>query len=119
MLYGADLIVEKSFKNNVTSIFMTFIDMAKLSKGKVCYWWIVLNYSMIKTCHIRLRFLGGVIHKSQFKMLEESAALCQPRHHIILNWETLLSYFIEGKLLEAVVSEVLAQHKVNDLVHHF
>ena len=51
-------------------------------------------------------------------MLELGAALYNSRHHILLKRETLLSHSTEDKLFEAVVSEVLAHHKVKELVDH-
>ena len=52
-------------------------------------------------------------------MRDLSAALYQPRHHIILKREALLLHITKGKLFEAVVSEVLTRHEVKDLVCHF
>ena len=49
-------------------------------------------------------------------MLELSAALYQPRNNIIFKREALLLHVTKNKLFEAVVSEVLTDHEVKELV---
>ena len=51
-------------------------------------------------------------------MLELGAALYHSRHQILLKRETLLSDSTEDKLFEAILSEVLANHKVKELVDY-
>ena len=55
---------------------------------------------------------------TQLEMLKASAALCQPRHNIILERETLLSHIFKDKLFEAIIFEVLTRHQVKQLVDH-
>ena len=57
-------------------------------------------------------FLIEIFHISQFKMLEVGAALCKPRHYIILKLKALLFNFIKDKPFKAVVGEVKTRHKV-------
>ena len=61
-------------------------------------------------------FLIEIIPTSQFKMLEVGAALCKPRHYIILKWKALLLNFIKDKPFKAVVSEIKSRHKVKEIV---
>ena len=44
------------------------------------------------------------------------AALCQPLDHIVFKREALHMYTTYDKLFEAVVSEVLTDHEVKELV---
>ena len=52
-------------------------------------------------------------------MLKLGATLCQPRNHIFLKREALVSQLMDGKLFEAIFSEVLTNHQVKELVNHF
>ena len=51
-------------------------------------------------------------------MLKVNAALCKSCYYIFLKWEALLRQSIEYKLFEAILSEVLANHKVKELVDY-
>ena len=57
-------------------------------------------------------FLIEISYSSQTKMLEVGAALCKPRHYIILKLKALLFNIIKDKLFKAVVGEVKTRHKV-------
>ena len=51
-------------------------------------------------------------------MLKVGAALCQPRNHILLKRKALLIKSIDRKLFEAIISEVLTDYKVKELIDH-
>ena len=51
-------------------------------------------------------------------MFEVVAALCKPLQNIVLEREALLFHMNEGKLCEAIISEVLTDHTVKEIVYH-